>query len=99
VTEVANGHYVRIHYTTDGEPFDDYFSMEVDGRYIDGVWSDMTAKEVASNYYHGHDGWERSDWSDGVHFTLWRENGERIADFDVHMEMTPNFSAYAKEPA
>ena len=95
--ETANQHYVRIYYTTDGEPFDDYISIEVDGRYIDGVWLDTTAEQIAADYYHGHDGWERGDWSNGVRFTLWREGGEHIADFDVFMEMTPSFSAYERD--
>lgn len=96
--ETANKHYVRIYFTTDGEPFDDYFSIEVDGRYIDGAWSDMIAAQTAEHYYDNHDGWERSDWSDGVPFTLWRENGDKIGDFDVQMEMTPSFSAYGRTP-
>ena len=96
--ELANKHYVRIYYTVDGEPFDDYLSLEVDGRYIDGVWSEMTAENVAQNYYHDHDGWDRSDWSNGVRFTLWHENGLRIGDFDVSMEMTPSFAAYGVQP-
>lgn len=96
--ELANKHYVRIYFTTDGEPFDDYLSMETDGRYLVDPWLDMKAQEVAEQYYHNNDGWERSDWSDGVRFTLWRENGEKIGDFDVCMEMTPSFAAYEAQP-
>lgn len=86
----------RIYYTVDGEPFDDYFSSEVGKQYLRDIWLDITAAECAKEYYHDHDGWERSDWGGGVTFTLWREGGDKIGDFIVDMEARPSFSARPK---
>lgn len=94
----ANKHYVKIFYTVDGEPFDDYLSIETDGRYLEGWGLELAASECAEDYYHDHDGWECSGWNEGIGFTLWRNDGERLGDFTVSMEAVPSFRADVREP-
>jgi hypothetical protein len=96
--ETANKHFVKIYYTTDNAPFDDYYSYEVDGRNMREPWFDIIVGEIAEVYYSCNDGWERSDWDAGVPFTIWRDNGDRVGDFVVTMEPNPVFSAYSVEP-
>lgn len=97
--ELANKHYIWLYYTVDGEPFDDYLRMEYDRRFLDDRWSESAAADCARNYYSDHDGWERSDWSNGVKFTLWRGPTDCIGTFSVVMEMEPSFSGYALDEA
>lgn len=93
----ANKHYVCLRYSVDGESFDDAFIIEHDGRFIEGGWADSAAEKCAEDFFDNHDGWERSDWRDGVKFTLWRDDRTLIGTFSVVMEMQPSFTAYEED--
>lgn len=81
-----------------------YFRYSVDDGCTDGEFDhaysitsvfeegEDVAEEAAEDYHKHHDGWE-ADWSAGITFTIWKESGELLGHYTVHLDFHPTFRA------